>query len=123
MKKALLWVVGIIAALCIAVACIWGGEIATIRSVKSVDGNEYLYTMEYKAAYDLDDVVANDIDENSELLDYVALPDTACALNEERGLPVALFLPLYQTVVDLPFHVWCYSLILNKLWCKFFLFP
>ena len=71
MKKALLWVVGIIAALCIAVACIWGGEIATIRSVKSVDGNEYLYTMEYKAAYDLDDVVANDIDENSELLDYV----------------------------------------------------
>jgi len=71
MKKALLWVAGIIAALCIAVACIWGGEIATIRSVKSVEGNEYLYTMEYKAAYDLDDVVANDIDENAELLDYV----------------------------------------------------
>ena len=71
MKKALLWVAGIIAALCIAVACVWGGEIATIRSVKSVEGNEYLYTMEYKAAYDLDDVVANDIDENAELLDYV----------------------------------------------------
>ena len=71
MKKAILWIVGILAALCIAVACIWGGEIATIRSIKSVDGNKYLYQMEYKAAYDLDDLIANDIDENAELLDYV----------------------------------------------------
>jgi len=29
MKKFLLWFVGIVAALCIAVLCIWGGEIAT----------------------------------------------------------------------------------------------
>ena len=71
MKKVLLWILGILAALCIAVACIWGGEIATLRSVRSVEGNPFLYTMEYKASYDLDDVVNNDIDENSELLDYV----------------------------------------------------
>ena len=71
MKRFLIWFCGIVAALCIAVACIWGGEIATIRSVQSVDGNEYLYKMEYKASYDLDDVIANDIDENAELLDYV----------------------------------------------------
>ena len=71
MKKVLLWILGILAALCIAVACIWGGEIATLRSVRSVDGNPFLYTMEYKAPYDLDDVVINDIDENAELLDYV----------------------------------------------------
>lgn len=71
MKKVLLWIVGILAALCIAVACIWGGEIATIRSIASVDGNRYLYQMEYKASYDLDDVIANDIDENAELLAYV----------------------------------------------------
>ena len=71
MKKFLLWLVGILAALCIAVLCIWGGELATLRSVETVEGNEYLYTMEYKAAYDLDDVIANDIDENAELLDYV----------------------------------------------------
>ena len=71
MKKVLLWIVGILAALCIAVACIWGGEIATLRSVKSVGGNAYLYQMEYRAAYDLDDLIANDIDENAELLDYV----------------------------------------------------
>ena len=71
MKKALIWIVGILAALCVAVACIWGGEIATLRSIASVEGNEYLYRMEYKAAYDLDDVIQNDIDENAELLDYV----------------------------------------------------
>ena len=71
MKKVLLWIVGILAALCIAVACIWGGEIASIRSIRSVDGNKYLYQMEYKASYDLDDLIANDIDENAELLDYV----------------------------------------------------
>ena len=71
MKRFLLWFVGIVAALCIAVLCIWGGEIATLRSIQMVEGNEYLYTVEYKAAYDLDDVIENDIDENSELLDYV----------------------------------------------------
>jgi len=71
MKKVLLWIIGILAVLCIAIWCIWGGEIASIRSIESVDGNEYLYRMEYKATYDLDDVIANDIDENAELLDYV----------------------------------------------------
>ena len=71
MKKALLWIVGIVAALCIAVACIWSGEIASLRSIESVDGNQYLYKMEYKASYDLDDLIANDIDENAELLNYV----------------------------------------------------
>ena len=71
MKKVLFWILGILLALCIVIACIWGGEIATLRSVRSVDGNPYLYQMEYKAAYDLDDLVAEDIDENAELLDYV----------------------------------------------------
>ena len=71
MKKAILWIVGILAAICIAIACIWGGEIATINSIASVGGNQYLYWMEYKAAYDLDDLISKDIDENAELLDYV----------------------------------------------------
>ena len=71
MKKAILWIVGILAAICIAIACIWGGEIATINSIASVGGNQYLYRMEYKAAYDLDDLVSKDIDQNAELLDYV----------------------------------------------------
>jgi hypothetical protein len=71
MKKALYWIIGILAALCIAVWCIWGGEIAALSSIESVEGNPYLYRMEYKAVYDLDDVIANDIDENAELLNYV----------------------------------------------------
>ena len=71
MKKALLWIIGILAGLCIVVLAIWGGEIATVRTIRSVDGNPNLYQMEYKASYDLDDVVAHDIDENAELLEYV----------------------------------------------------
>lgn len=71
MKKALLWILGILAALCLAVACIWGGEISTVRTITSVGGNPYLYQMEYKASYDLDDVIAKCIDSNAALLDYV----------------------------------------------------
>ena len=71
MKKILLWIAGILAALCIAVACIWGGEISTVKGIKSVDGNPYLYQMVYKASYDLDDLLSKDIDQNAKLLDYV----------------------------------------------------
>ena len=71
MKKVLCWLLGIIAAFCIGVLCIWGKEIATIRTIKSVGGNPYLYQMEYKAAYDLDDVIEGDVDTNGELLDYI----------------------------------------------------
>ena len=71
MKKVIFWILGILAALCIAVLCIWGRELATLRTVGSVGGNGYLYQMEYKAAYDLDEVIAKDIDENAELLDYI----------------------------------------------------
>ena len=71
MKKALYWIIGILAAMCLAVWCIWGGEIAALSSIESIEGNPYLYRMEYKAGYDLDDVIANDIDENAELLNYV----------------------------------------------------
>ena len=71
MKKTIFCILGILTALCIAIACIWGGEIASIGSIQSVEGNPYLYKMEYKAAYDLDDVIAHDIDQNAELLGYV----------------------------------------------------
>ena len=71
MKKVLLWVLGILAALVLAVLCIWGGELRTVSSLESVDGNPYLYQMEYKAAYDLDDVISKDVDTNAELLEYV----------------------------------------------------
>ena len=71
MKKALLWTFGILAAIILAVLCIWGGEIRTLATVASVEGNLYLYQMEYMADYDLDDVIAKDVDTNAELLGYV----------------------------------------------------
>ena len=71
MKKALLWILGILAVLVLAVLCIWGGEIRTVSSIESVDGNPYLFQMEYKAAYDLNDVIAKEVDTNADLLDYV----------------------------------------------------
>lgn len=71
MKKALLWIIGILAVLLLAVRFIWGGEITSIRTITSVNGNPYLYRMEYKLAYDLDEVIRMEIDENAELLDYV----------------------------------------------------
>ena len=71
MKKTIFCILGILTVLCIAIACIWGGEIASISSIQSVEGNPYLYKMEYKASYDLDDVIAHDIDQNAELLGYV----------------------------------------------------
>ena len=71
MKKFLKWFIGILAALLIAILCIWSGEISSLLTVKPVDGNPYLYRMDYKAAYDLDDLISKDIDRNSKLLDYV----------------------------------------------------
>ncbi|MBO4416490.1 MAG: linear amide C-N hydrolase [Bacteroidales bacterium] len=71
LKRILLWTVVILAALCIAVALMWGGEIATLRTVSQVNDNQYLYQMEYKADYDLDEVIEKDIDSNAKLLGYV----------------------------------------------------
>ena len=36
-----------------------------------MDGNPYLYAMEYKASYDLDEIIERDVDQNAELLNYV----------------------------------------------------
>ena len=71
MKKALLWTLGIVAAICVIVAAVWGGEIRSLATVSEVDGNQYLYQMEYKASYELDDLISKDIDSNAKLLDYV----------------------------------------------------
>ena len=71
MKKFLCWTLGVIAVICLTIASIWGGEIRSLNSVESVGGNEYLYTMEYKAGYDLDDLISRDIDSNAKLLEYV----------------------------------------------------
>ena len=56
---------------CLAVVFVWRREIASLSTVERVAGNEYLYRMDYKAAYDLDDVIAHDLGSNAALLDYV----------------------------------------------------
>lgn len=71
MKKFLCWTVGVLAAICIVAGCIWSREIRTLATITNVGGNEYLWQMEYKAAYDLDDLISKDIDSNSKLLAYV----------------------------------------------------
>ena len=71
MNKILFKIIGILAIICLMIATIWHGEIATILSLKSVEGNEYLYKMDFKASYDLDDVISKDIDSNAELLQYI----------------------------------------------------
>ncbi len=71
MKKALKWIVGILLAFCALVLIVWGREISTIASIERIGNNEYLYAMDYKAPYDLDDVLSRDIDSNPELLDYI----------------------------------------------------
>ena len=71
MKKAISIILLTVAIIGAAIAFIWGGEISTVRTIESVGGNKYLYRMDYKAAYDLDDLISKDIDTNAELLDYV----------------------------------------------------
>ena len=71
MKKFLKILLAVIIVLVLAVLLVWQGEIRTLRTLAQVDGNPYLYTMEYKAAYDLDDVIEKDVDTNAELLGYV----------------------------------------------------
>ena len=66
--KITLTVVAVLAAIVCAAVLVWHGEIATMRTIKSVDGNRYLYSMEYKAGYDLDDVINSDLDSNAKLL-------------------------------------------------------
>ena len=71
MKKFLKILLLVILLLVLAVTLLWQGEIRTLSTVKQVGDNPYLYTMTYQASYNLDDVIAKDVDTNSELLDYV----------------------------------------------------
>lgn len=76
-------IAGIIVLALAAILIVWAPEIRTINSLEQVGDNKYLYKMEYKADYDLDDVVAQGIDENAKLLDYVVSRIV-------KGLPISL---------------------------------
>ena len=55
----------------VIIACVWGHEISTIRTIKQVGDNQYLYYMEYKTPYGLDDLVEKDVASNAALVEYV----------------------------------------------------
>ena len=71
MKKFFRTILCLIVVILAVVVCLWNGELLSVNSVKSVNGNEYLYSMEYKAPYNLDNLIASNIDENTKLLEYV----------------------------------------------------
>ena len=75
MKKVLKWFFGIVLGLCllavVVIACVWGREISTIRTIKQMGDNQYLYYMEYKTPYDLDELVEKDVASNATLVEYV----------------------------------------------------
>jgi len=67
----------------IAILGVWGREIRTINTVKRVGDNNQLYVMEYKAKYDLDDVIAHNLGDNASLLSYVVS-------KVGKGLPIKM---------------------------------
>ena len=71
MKKLFKFICLLILAAALVVTCLWGREIATINTIKTVGSNQYLYSMSYLAKYDLDDLISKDIDSNAKLLEYV----------------------------------------------------
>ena len=81
MKRFLKIFLILILVLMLAVTLLWQGEYRTLSSLRQVDGNPYLYTMDYKAGYDLDDVIEKDVDTNAELLGYMIA--RVC-----KGLPI-----------------------------------
>lgn len=46
------------------------GQIKSLNSIEQVGDNPYLYTMEYNASYDLDEVLESSIGSNADLLKY-----------------------------------------------------
>lgn len=81
--RVIITLIGAVAVIAVAAALIWRGEIASIRTVEKVEGNDYLYTMQYKAGYDLDEVISSDIDSNPALLEYIVK-------KVGKGLPIKM---------------------------------
>ena len=80
-KRLGLTLLSIVVLVVAVVACMWGRELATLMTVHSVEGNEYLYEMSYKAPYNLDRLLAADVDGNVQLVNYVVGTLT-------KGLPI-----------------------------------
>ena len=83
MKRLLKFIVSLLVIVMAAAAIVWLPEIRTVSSLEQVGDNQYLYSMDYHANYDLDDVLAANIGANKDLLDYILHRVT-------KGIPVKL---------------------------------
>lgn len=70
MHRILLWHIALLSGILLSSPSIVSGDIRTLSSVRQVDGNPYLYTLDYDSPYDLDDLLDKDADEYVELLNY-----------------------------------------------------
>lgn len=97
MKKFLKIFLSVIVVLAVAIALLWGRDIRTIASVHQVGDNKYLYEMECFSKYDLDDVLANNIDGNTDLVNYIVKRIT-------KGIPVNVGKSAGQKPLDFDEH-------------------
>ena len=62
----------LVVAVIVAVLCIWQGELRTLCNLHQVGENDpYLYSVDYRAGYDLDKVLEAGIDANTKLVEFV----------------------------------------------------
>ena len=70
MHRILLWPIALLYGILLSAPSVVTGDIRTLSSVRQVDGNPYLYTLDYDSPYDLDDLLDKDADEYVELVNY-----------------------------------------------------
>ena len=70
-KRILMVLCALIAALAIVVFALWGGELSTLKTLSRVEDDVNLFTMEYKADYALDEFLKAGASTDAELVDFI----------------------------------------------------
>lgn len=70
-KRILMALCALIAALAIVVFALWGGELSTLKTLSRVEDDVNLFTMEYKADYALDEFLKAGASTDAELVDFI----------------------------------------------------
>lgn len=70
-KRILMVLCALIAALAIVVFALWGGELSTLKTLSRVEDDVNLFTMEYKADYALNEFLKAGASTDAELVDFI----------------------------------------------------
>ena len=70
-KRILMVLCALIAALVVVVFALWGGELSTLKTLSRVEDDVNLFTMEYKADYALDEFLKAGASTDAELVDFI----------------------------------------------------